>query len=154
MDQGTAKADLAQQALGEILEAVDHNVQRVTEIASSALAMKTPPARKVADAMHSMGAVVEKNTAATEEMAAQAAEVNDAIAAIASVSEEQSASTEQASASTEEMSAQMEEMSAQARRLAATAQQLKTMVDHFNIDQAAPRGRMWFHSAARHSKSP
>ena len=32
----------------------------------------------------------------------------------------------------------MEAMSAQARGLATTAQQLKTMVDHFNIDQEAP----------------
>ena len=82
VDQGTAKADLAQRALGEILEAVDDNVQRVTEIASAALEMAAS-SRKVADAMYSMGAVVEENTAATEQMAAQAAEVNNAINSIA-----------------------------------------------------------------------
>ena len=56
--------------------------------------------------MYSIGAVVEQNTAATEQMAAQVAEVNKAIASIASISEDQSASTEEASASTEEKSAQ------------------------------------------------
>src|SRR5579859_3791475 len=142
VDQGTAKADLAQQALGEILAAVDDNVQRVTEIASSALAMAAS-SRSVADAMYSMGAVVEENTAATEQMAAQATEVNTAVASIATVSEEQSASTQEASASTEQMSAQMQEMSTQARGLAATAQQLKTLVDTFSIeDEARPPTRI------------
>jgi methyl-accepting chemotaxis protein len=137
VDQGTARADLARQVLGEILAAVDNTVQRVTEIAASAPAMAAS-SRGVVDAMYAMGAVVEENMAATEEMSAQAAEVDTAISSIASVSETQRASTEDVSASTEQMSTQMLQMSTQARSLAATAQLLKNMVSQFELDDEAP----------------
>jgi len=131
--EGTAKADQAGRALGEILSAVESTARQVTEIAASAQQMAAG-ARSVTDAMQSISAVVEENTAATEEMAAQSAQVSSAIGSIAAVAEEQSASTEEVSASAEEMSAQVEEMSAQAQELAATADQLRDLVARFRLE--------------------
>jgi methyl-accepting chemotaxis protein len=136
VEQGSARADEAGKALGEILQAVDATVGQVTEIATAAQEM-AKGARGVVDAMSSISAVVEENSAATEEMAAQAGMVTTSIESIAAVSEENSAATEEVSASAEEMSAQVEEMNAQAEELAATAEQLKSLVARFQIEEAA-----------------
>ncbi len=135
VEAGAEKAEVAGQALGEILTAVEQTVAQVTDIASAAQQMAAG-ARSVTDAMQSMSAVVEENTAATEQMSAQSNQVTGAIQSIAAVAEEQSASTEEVSASAEEMSAQVEEMSAQAQELAATAEQLKGLVARFAVDDA------------------
>ena len=78
MDSGAAKVELgsekaaqAGQALDEILTAVQDTVRQVGEIASSSQQM-AGGARSVTDAMHSISAVVEESSAATEQMAAQA----------------------------------------------------------------------------------
>jgi methyl-accepting chemotaxis protein len=134
VELGSAKADQAGGALGEILTAVEQTVRQVTEIASAAQEMSAA-ARSVNEGMQSISAVVEENTAATEQMAAQSNQVTVSIQGIASVAEEQSAATEQVSASAEEMSAQVEEMSAQAQELAATADHLKSLVARFNVGQ-------------------
>jgi methyl-accepting chemotaxis protein len=133
VEQGSARADEAGRALGEILAAVEATVSQVTQIATAAQEMATG-ARGVVEAMDSISAVVEENSAATEEMAAQAGQVTASIETIAAVSEESSAATEQVSASAEEMSAQVEEMNAQAEELAATADQLKSLVARFRIE--------------------
>lgn len=52
-----------------------------------------------------------------QEMTAQSTQVSNAISSIAAVSEEQSAATEHVSSSAEEMSAQAEEFAATAREL-------------------------------------
>jgi methyl-accepting chemotaxis protein len=88
--------------------------------------------------MQSISAVVEENTAATQEMAAHSSQVSNAIHGIAAVAQEQSAATEEVSASAEQMSAQVEEMSAQAQELAATADQLRELVARFKLDKHAP----------------
>ena len=137
VDQGSARADMAGRALGEIMTAVDSTVQQVSDIASSAQQMAAA-SRSVVEAMESISAVVEENTASTEEMAAQAGQVTIAIQNIASVSGTQSASTEQVSASTEEMSAQVEQMSTQAQELATTASQLQSLVAHFTLGDETP----------------
>lgn len=85
-----------------------------------------------------VSAVVEANTAATEEMAAGSAEVRQAIENIASVSEENSVAVEEVSASTEQMSAQVEEVTASAQSLAELAQALQAVVPQFKLPTAAP----------------
>ncbi len=132
VQEGSAQADQAGRALGEILKAVEATVAQVDSIAGAAKEV-AEGAQSVVDAMQSISAVVEENTAATEEMAAQAGQVTGAIQSIASVAEEQSAATEEVSASAEEMSAQVQEMSAQARELAATAEQLAALVARFRV---------------------
>jgi|SRR5579864_7705412 len=69
------------------------------------------------------------------EMATQSSQVSDTIHSIASVAEEQNASTEELSAAAEEMSAQVEEMSAQAEEVATTAEELKRLVSRFHRDR-------------------
>jgi methyl-accepting chemotaxis protein len=129
---GAARADQAGQELLEILRAAEATVQQVTEITASSQDMAAG-ARGVAEAMQSISAVVEENTAATEEMAAQSGQVSSAIHGIAAVAEQQSAATEQVSATAEEMAAQIEEMSAQAQELAATAEQLREVATRFKL---------------------
>jgi methyl-accepting chemotaxis protein len=134
VEQGSAQADEAGQALSEIMHAVDGTVAQITEIATSAQRM-ADGARGVVQTMLGIQAVVEENTAATEEMAAQAERVTEAIQGIAAVAEEQSASTEEVSASAEEMTAQIEETSAQAQQLATTAAHLRQLVASFKLPQ-------------------
>jgi methyl-accepting chemotaxis protein len=139
VEQGSAKADLAGQALGEILTAVEMTVQHVNEIASSAQEMATA-SRSVVQAMESISAVVEENTASTEEMAAQAVEVSGAIQSIADVSQDQRSAADAVTASTGEIATQIEEVTTQADELAATAAQLQRLVATFKLASADKRG--------------
>jgi methyl-accepting chemotaxis protein len=66
-------------------------------------------------------------------MAGQSGHVSNAIASIAASAEEQSAATEEVSASAEEMMAQVDEMTAQAQQLAATAQELRQLAARFTM---------------------
>ena len=136
VEQGSEKADLAGQALEAILTAVEHTVRQAREIATASQATASG-ARQVTEAMTSISAIVEENTAATEQMSAQSGQVAEAIQSIAAVSEEQSASTEEVSASAEEMTAQIEEMSAQAQELSSTAEQLRELVARFRLATGA-----------------
>ncbi|MFN8634918.1 MAG: methyl-accepting chemotaxis protein [Chloroflexota bacterium] len=144
VEQGSARADEAGAALGEILQAVEATVGQVTQIASAAQQMAAG-AREVVAAMEGISAVVEENSAATEQMAAQAGQVTASIHSITALSVQNSALTEEVSASAEEMSAQVEEMNAQADELAMTADQLKALVGHFQVgsatDAVVPRRR-------------
>ncbi|MCC7369194.1 MAG: MCP four helix bundle domain-containing protein [Chloroflexi bacterium] len=133
VEAGSARADEAGRALGEILRAVSVTVDQVAQIASAAQEMAAN-AHGVVEAMTSVSAVVEENSAATEEMAAQAGQVTASISSISRAAANNSAATEEVSASAEQMSAQVEEMNAQAEELAATAEQLKGLVERFKID--------------------
>jgi methyl-accepting chemotaxis protein len=83
--------------------------------------------------LDSVSAVVEENTAATEEMSASASDVSNMMISIASVSEENSAAVEQVSASAEEMSAEVNQVAENAAQLRKMAEQLKSIVDQFQI---------------------
>jgi len=132
VEDGSARADQAGRALQEILAAVDTTVRQVSGIATSARAMSAS-AQLVTDAMMGISAVVEENTASTEEMAAQSVQVTNAIQNIAAVAEEQSASSEEVSASAAEMDQQVEAMAAEAQQLAATADELRQLVARFEL---------------------
>jgi methyl-accepting chemotaxis protein len=133
VDGGSAKADEAGRALGEILSAVENTVRQVSEIASAAQEMAAG-AGSMTDAMRSMSAVVEENTAGTEEMSAQSCEVSLAIENISALAHQQSAGTEQVSASAESMSSQVEEVTAQVDELVTTADGLRVLVSRFKRD--------------------
>jgi len=132
---GAAQADRTGGALAEILAAVETTVTQASGIAAAAQEM-ADGARGLIETMDAMGGGVEANRVATDEMVAQATNVTTAIQAIASVSEEQSASSEEVSASAEEMSAQMAEMGRQSQELAATADQLKRLVVRFTLERS------------------
>jgi methyl-accepting chemotaxis protein len=133
IEAGSARADQAGVALGEILRAVESTVQQINQISRSAQDM-ADASQGVVDAMHSIAALVEETSAAADEMDTRRSEVTSSIEAIASIAGNQSASTEEVSASAEEMSAQVEEMTAQADVLAKTAEQLNRLVARFKTD--------------------
>jgi methyl-accepting chemotaxis protein len=139
VEQGSQKAGLAGQALEAILTAVEHTVRQAGQIASASQELAAG-ARRVTDAMTSISAIVEENTAATEQMSAQSGQVAQAIQSIAAVAEEQSASTEEVSASAEEMSVQIDEMTAQAQELSSTAEQLRRLVARFRLQEVVAEG--------------
>ena len=139
VEQGSQKAGLAGQALEAILMAVEHTVRQAGEIATASQELAAG-ARRVTDAMTSISAIVEENTAATEQMSAQSGQVAQAIQSIAAVAEEQSASTEEVSASAEEMSVQIDEMTAQAQELSSTAEQLRGLVARFRLQEVVAEG--------------
>jgi methyl-accepting chemotaxis protein len=133
VEDGSAQADRAGQALGEILEAVDSTVRQVREIAQAVQDMSAS-GREVSAAMRGIAAVAEEATAATEQMSVTASGAGQSVQEIASIATESSAAIQEVSASTEEMGAQVEEVSAQAVDLAETAQQLQALVTRFRLD--------------------
>jgi methyl-accepting chemotaxis protein len=91
--------------------------------------------------MENIGAVVEENTAVTQEMLVQANGVSAAIRGIAAVVEEQSTVTDGVRASADEMRLQIEDTGTQSRELAATADQLRELVARFTLNRAVSAKR-------------
>ncbi len=139
VELGVISANNAGSALNEILiasEAVNKQAVLAGEASSS---MKNASGDLVS-AVDSVSAIVEENTASTEQMAANSSEVSQAIESIASVSEENSAAVEEVSASAEEMSAQVEEVTASAQSLAEMALSLQQVIKQFKlIDETASK---------------
>jgi methyl-accepting chemotaxis protein len=135
VEDGSAQADQAGKALGEILQAVESTVRQVGEIAEAAQEMSVR-GREVSEAMSGIAAVAEEATAATEEMSTTASGAGQSVQDIASTAVESSASIQEVSASTEEMGAQVEAVSAQAVELADTAEQLRVLVARFRLDSS------------------
>jgi methyl-accepting chemotaxis protein len=133
VEQGSARADQAGQALAEILSAVTAAVGQVDEIAAAAQAL-TGASHQVTETMESISVVIEENTAATEEMAAQSGEVATSVRGIASIAEKQSASMGEVTASAAQMGAQIEEISVQVRGLAATAEEMQRLTAGFHLE--------------------
>ena len=140
VELGSARADEAGRALGEILGAVEETVTQVTQIATSAQEMARG-ARGVVQAMQEINATVEDSSAATEEMAAQAGQVTSSIEEIAAVAEQNSNQADRVSASAVGMSHQIEAMYAQAEELAVTGDQLRMIVGRFRIETESVSGR-------------
>jgi methyl-accepting chemotaxis protein len=84
--------------------------------------------------MESVSAVVEENSAATQEMAAGATEVEQSFQQITSLAEGVSAAAEQVDASTEQMSLQVDSVAEAAKQLANLSQRLKVSVSAFYLD--------------------
>lgn len=134
VETGVSQANLAGNALSEILNTAEEVNRQVKEIASSARHMSSLSG-ELASATHSVSSVVEQNNSATAEMDAGAGEMNIAIENIASVSEENSAAVEEVSASAEEMSAQVAEVNASAHNLAKMAESLMEIVVQFKLQK-------------------
>ena len=132
VENGVQRAGQSDEALVQILEAVQLVNRQVEEIASAAQHINDSSNELVA-AMDTVSAVVEENTATTEEMSASSDEVTQAVEAIASVSEENSAAVEEVSASTEEMSAQVEHVSSSTQSLSEMATMLQGLVAEFRL---------------------
>ena len=134
VETGVSQANLAGNALSEILNTAEEVNRQVKEIASSARHMSSLSG-ELASATHSVSSVVEQNNSATAEMDAGAGEMNIAIENIASVSKENSAAVEEVSASAEEMSAKVAEVNASAHDLAKMAESLMEIVVQFKLQE-------------------
>ncbi len=129
---GAGRADEAGRALVDILavfEGMSREAAGAVIVAQQALGA----VQELGGTMEAVSAVVEENTASTEEMANNSGLVKLAIETIAGVSEENAAMVEEVSASTEEMNAQVEEVTASAHSLAEMAEQLRQVVARFKI---------------------
>jgi methyl-accepting chemotaxis protein len=132
VDRGVLSANQAGAALTDILSAAEA-VNKQALLAGEAGKQMRLASEELVKAMNSVSAVVEENTASTEQMAANSSEISSAIENIASVSEENSAAVEEVSAGAEEMSAQVEEVTASAGSLAEMAKTLKEIVAQFKL---------------------
>ena len=134
VETGVTKSRNAGEALASILEVSETSNRLGQQISDAAMRM-SELSNELVTVMDSVSAVVEENTASTEEMAAGSNEVTEAVETIASVSEENSASVEEVSASAEEMNAQVEEVTASAQSLSEMAQMLMTLVSRFKLGE-------------------
>ncbi|MFN8637601.1 MAG: methyl-accepting chemotaxis protein [Chloroflexota bacterium] len=132
VEQGAAQADKAGAALAEILQAVGTTVTQVSSIAETARTMADGGQRVLA-AMESISAVVEQNSAATEEMAAQTGQVTTSIESIAAVAEESSATAEELAVSTDLMRTKTEATYADAERLVEATARLRELFSRFRL---------------------
>lgn len=132
VEVGVERANQADKALGDILQAVELINHQIDEIAASAQKIGQSSNGLVAS-MDSVSSIVEENTASTEQMSANSTEVTQSVENIASVSEQNSAAVEEVSASTEEMSAQVAEVTASAQTLSEMAHQLQSAVAQFKL---------------------
>jgi len=135
VEKGVERANEAGKALELILKAAEYVYEQAEKTADVTRQMNAD-ATNLVSSMDTVSAVVEENTASTEEMAAGSSEVNGSIESIASISEENSAAIEEVSASTEEMSAQVEEVSASAQILSDMAGSLHSAVVRFKLAQS------------------
>lgn len=129
---GVEHASRAGRALTEILSLSE--IVNTQAIQASDIAKRMESASEtLVSAVNSVSAIVEENTASTEEMSANAGEISNAIESIASVSEENSASVEEVNAGAEEMIAQVSEVTNASGALADMAENLKTIVAEFTL---------------------
>jgi methyl-accepting chemotaxis protein len=133
VEVGVARANSAGGVLTSILQAAE-SVYKQAEEAGGAAARVSAAAGELVVAVDSVSVVIQENTSATKEMAANSNVLTQAIENIASVSEENSAAVEQVSASTEEVSAQVEEVSASAASMMEMALNLQQIVAQFKLN--------------------
>ncbi|MCE1253030.1 MAG: methyl-accepting chemotaxis protein, partial [Anaerolineae bacterium] len=133
VENGVKRAEQSDEALDNILVAVELINKQVNEISSAAQNIGQASNNLIAS-METVSSIVEENTASTEQMAANSSEVTQAVENIASVSEENSAAIEEVSASTEEMNSQVEEVTAAAQSMAEMAFSLEKIVEQFKLN--------------------
>jgi methyl-accepting chemotaxis protein len=136
VEVGVTRANEAGAALDSITETAQTVYKggiEAVDVAKQALLASS----ELVSAMESVSAVVEENTAATDEMNTSAGKVTSAMENIASISEENSAAVEEVSASAEEMSAQVEEVTASAQSLTEMAESLSRVAARFKLNRTA-----------------
>lgn len=133
VESGVEMASHAGKALENIQKVIALVNDRSVQSANAADSMRIS-ARDLVSAVNSVSAVVEENTAATEEMAAGSSLVTQAIEDIASISEQNSAAVEEVAASAEEMSEQVEELTRSVNGLTGMAQSLQSILSQFILE--------------------
>lgn len=132
VEEGTALASGAGEALDEIIKAVGSVTRQVEEI--SALAEEvSASSNEMVEAIDGISSVATENSGVAAKMNDSSSEVKGSMEAVSAVTEETSAAAEETSASTEEMSAQVEEVVASAQTLAEMAESLEKSVEVFKV---------------------
>ncbi len=129
---GVGQTNSAGMALEQILDAIEKAYQKASNTGEVANQINQSTARLV-EAVDTVSAVIEENTAATEEMAAGSNEVNQSIMTVASISEQNSAAVEEVSASTVDMNEKVGDVNESAQALSRMSQKLKEIVNRFQI---------------------
>ncbi|HEY3366166.1 MAG TPA: methyl-accepting chemotaxis protein [Symbiobacteriaceae bacterium] len=132
VEEGVKLAADAGRALAEILASVEQTTRDIGDISVAAGQIQAS-SREMEQAVQAVAAVSEENTASSEQMAAGAEQVTDSVGGIAAVSEQNAATSEEVAASVEEMNAAMEEVAASAQSLAQVAAQLRDQVGRFKV---------------------
>jgi methyl-accepting chemotaxis protein len=130
VDQGVQLVDQSGRSLKDILNAVEAARQE-TISAGEAACQAESAMRGLGSAMDQVSEVVERNMAATEQMAASSSEVTQSVQAIVTVSQTNTASVHQVTGPIEQMSRRSVELSASAQELAAQALALQSAADQF-----------------------
>lgn len=131
-ERGTQLSAEAGQGLRKIMNGVEQTARDVEVIA--ALAREAQEKMGLAaQAIQGVAAVMEENSAATEEMAAGAGQMQGLVVRVAAISQENAAAAAQVSANVEAFTAASEEVSASAQQLSAVAGGLKEQVSTFKV---------------------
>jgi methyl-accepting chemotaxis protein len=130
---GVALTGDAGAALSAILNAAEA-VRNQSEQAASAARRMSEASNDLVGSMDSVSAIIEENTAATEEMNANASEVAQAVENISSLGEKNRLSVEQVASAAEELTDQVEEVGLAAKHMSDTAHLLRDLVEQFNLD--------------------
>ena len=132
VEDGVNLAAEAGQALNEIVDGVKSagdNVHKVMGLINDILRSS----QEVAQAVDTVAAITEQNTAATQEMSASAEQVDSSMKNMAAISDKSASAAQEVSASTEELTASIEEMASSSEQLAGMAQQLRALVAQFQV---------------------
>ena len=144
---GTGLADQAGASLEAIASSVAETKSAVDRITVAVAAM-SESSGGVASAAESIDAIAAQTNDAAGRMTILAATVSQAVESIAAVSEENSAASEEVSAATEELSAQVQEVVASAASLAQMADQLEALVARFKLSSESDATELDLHRGA------
>jgi len=145
MEEGTVEvergSDLAVEA-GAALEAILTTVQKtydqVQSISAAAEQISASSAETV-QAMDTVAAITQQNTASTEQISAGSSQVQVSIKDVARASQEISSAAEEVSATMEELTTSCEEVADSAERLKDTIDELNAMVGKFKLTKISKR---------------
>ncbi len=132
VELNVSQAEKAKAALDEILTAFQSVIQEA-KISRDASLQMTKATSLLVESVEFVSAIVEENTAATEELTAGANEVSMSVENIASVSEENSASVEEVSASATELDLQVQDLFKSSKGLAELAEKLESIISQFKL---------------------
>lgn len=139
VDNGTQLSAETAQSLQDILQEAE-TATEMTERIGQVVGQLKQKNEGVVGTIESVSAVVEENTAAASEMAANSQDATTAMEGVASIAEENSASAEEVSASAEEMSAQVEELAASIEGLSELAGSLRSATTQFRLAEDEANG--------------
>jgi len=133
IDEGARLADEASRILREIESGAVATSNNIAELLTLMESLNRK-GQAVSEAMAGLAAITEELSASAEEMASSSDEVIRAVESIATVSEQNAASAQEIASSGEEQSAAAEEMASSAEELSRTADELRSLVNQLKIE--------------------